>query len=384
MTKGAVALADPTEMGVSHQALEAIRAAVRHDVEAGILPSCQFALGRENKLLAFETFGNADNHNRYAVFSTTKGIVFGAVMTLITTKQLDVSAPVADFLPSFRDNGKNHVTIEQVMTHTGGFPLETMPPSDWNDPLLRHKRFQSWQLSWAPGSTWEYHAASAYWVIAALIEKISGSPFPQFLEEHILRPLDLPYFTLGVPVQEQAGILPVTALGHAAEAAELMAYFGREDIPVGTATEAVLLTMNDPERRTVGAPGDGGVGTAADLALYYQALLHNPHEIWAPDVLTNSTGQIRNNMPDPFLGMPAQRTLGLVLAGTGKWMVNRGFGTKNSPQSFGHPGAGGQIAWADPRSGLSFSYLTNGLDRNLVRQQKRILRISNAAALCTD
>ena len=50
------------------------------------------------------------------------------------------------------------------------------------------------------------------------------------------------------------------------------------------------------------------------------------------------------------------------------------------PRSFGHDGAGGQIAWADPDSGVSFVYLTNGHDRNLIRQWRRTVGISSRAA----
>ena len=60
----------------------------------------------------------------------------------------------------------------------------------------------------------------------------------------------------------------------------------------------------------------------------------------------------------------------------------RGFGKTNSPSAFGHNGAGGQIAWVDPESGLSVAYLTSGHDRNNVRQGKRGVAISSIAAEC--
>ncbi|MGK0284470.1 MAG: CubicO group peptidase (beta-lactamase class C family) [Patiriisocius sp.] len=60
----------------------------------------------------------------------------------------------------------------------------------------------------------------------------------------------------------------------------------------------------------------------------------------------------------------------------------RGFGEANSAQSFGHPGAGGQIAWADPATGISLVYLTPGHDRNLMNQMQRCVSISHLAAQC--
>ena len=60
----------------------------------------------------------------------------------------------------------------------------------------------------------------------------------------------------------------------------------------------------------------------------------------------------------------------------------RGFGHTNSGRTFGHNGAGGQIAWADPDTGLSFCYLTNGLDQHEIRQARRTTGIASRAANC--
>jgi CubicO group peptidase (beta-lactamase class C family) len=70
-----------------------------------------------------------------------------------------------------------------------------------------------------------------------------------------------------------------------------------------------------------------------------------------------------------------------VAGGDGKSGV-RGFGKTNSAEAFGHNGAGGQVAWADPATGISFGYCTNGFDRNDVRQGKRVVAISSMAAVC--
>ena len=70
-----------------------------------------------------------------------------------------------------------------------------------------------------------------------------------------------------------------------------------------------------------------------------------------------------------------------MIAG-GKDRNYRGFGHTNSAESFGHGGAGGQIAWADPATGISIGYCTNGFDRNPIRQARRSVGISSRAAAC--
>ncbi len=94
------------------------------------------------------------------------------------------------------------------------------------------------------------------------------------------------------------------------------------------------------------------------------------------------TGNVRNTFPDPMTGVPANRTIGLVVAGDDGKASMRGMGRTLSPAAFGHNGAGGQVAWADPATGLSFCYLTNGIDAHLFRQWRRGPSISNRATAC--
>ena len=89
------------------------------------------------------------------------------------------------------------------------------------------------------------------------------------------------------------------------------------------------------------------------------------------------------DMTDMMFKKPANRALGLIISGD-KSRSFRGFGKTNSPEAFGHNGAGGQLVWADPATGISFTYLTPGHDRNSVRQGSRGVAISSLAASCVN
>ena len=97
-------------------------------------------------------------------------------------------------------------------------------------------------------------------------------------------------------------------------------------------------------------------------------------------MLADATAHVRNRLPD-YTGTPANRTLGLVVAGDHR-RAARGMGHTVSARAFGHNGAGGQIAWADPETGLSFCYLTNGLDQHQLREWRRTSGIASRAANC--
>src|SRR6476646_9137390 len=77
---------------------------------------------RDGELVAFETFGDATNDTRYCIFSCTKPIVASAAWLLIGEGRLDPARRVAEYIPEFAANGKESVTVEQVMLHTSGFP----------------------------------------------------------------------------------------------------------------------------------------------------------------------------------------------------------------------------------------------------------------------
>ena len=135
-------------MPIDTAAVDALLLRARKEVDAGLLPSAQVALAKDGELIAFETFGDASNDTRYCVFSSTKAFVAGAVWALIGDGLIDVSKRVVDYIPEFGTNGKDVITIEQVMLHTSGFPSAPMPPSVGNTSTGRLERFAKWRLNW--------------------------------------------------------------------------------------------------------------------------------------------------------------------------------------------------------------------------------------------
>jgi CubicO group peptidase (beta-lactamase class C family) len=375
---------DPESLGIDAGRLDELRIRVRREIDAGLLPSCQFALARDGRLAAFETVGAAGSETRYVIFSATKAFVASAAWLLIADGRLDIERRVADYIPEFATNGKDVVTVEQVMLHTSGFPRAPLGPPDWADRDGRLAAFARWRLNWDPGTAHEYHPTSAHWVLAELIERVARRDYRDFIDERVTRALGLPR-VLGIPRADQDDIADLSLCGEPASPDELEAIFGVPELPVTEVTDEALMSANRPDFRSVGVPGAGGIATAATVALFYQGLLHNPDKLWDSDVLADATGRVRNTFSDVLaLGAPANRALGVVVAGDDGHANQRGFGHTQSPRTFGHNGAAGQIAWADPESGLSFCYLTNGRDLNPIREGRRTIGISSRAAVCAS
>lgn len=365
-------------MGIDQQAVTGAVARARREVEAGLLPSAQIAIAYRGELVAFETFGDATDDTRYVVYSATKAFVAGAVWALIGDGLIDPAERVVAYVPEFGTNGKDVVTVEQVMLHTAGFPQAPLSPVAGDTSAGRVAAFATWRLNWEPGTAYQYHPSSAHWVLAEIIERVAGGDYRDIVQQRVTDPAGLPRVLGDVPHRAAELVL----CGEPATAAELQAALGVSSVDVGEVTSAALLAFNDPAVQRVGMPGGGGVMRACDLAMYYQAVLRNPGEMWRPDVWTDVTGHVRNRLPDVMSGVAANRTLGLIQAGDDGLSNWRGMGRTVSPRTIGHNGARGQIAWGDPATGLSIGYCTNGLDEHMLREARRTTAISSVVGAC--
>lgn len=372
----------PEAVGVDPSRLAAVAARVRQEVDEGLLPSAQIAIARQGRLVLFETFGDATNESLYCVFSSTKAITSAAAWLLIESGDLSVDERVADIVPEFGTNGKDVVTVEQLFLHTSGFPSAPFRPTDWFDRDRRLARFAQWRLNWPPGTQFEYHPSSSMWVIAEIIERRSGRDFIEFVRTEIAEPLGLPNLYVGLPAERNDRVAEIAHCGEPMTS-EDYARLGIPEPPVTEVTEDAILSFNRAEVRASPIAGGGGIMTAADLALFYQGLIHGGRDggprIWRDETLEMARQVRSGDLRDPYMGHPVNRGLGIVIAGE-KGRNLRGFGHQNSPSAFGHGGAGGQIAWGDPETGLSIGYCTNGHDRNPVRMGRRGVSISNRVA----
>ena len=156
--------AKPEDLGIDPERLEAVFARAKRDVDDGILPSAQVAIARHGKLAGTRTFGTAiqggvekpaTDDTLYHVFSSTKAIVASAVWLLFESGQLRLDERVAQIIPEFGTNGKDVITVEQLMLHAGGFPYAPFKPELWDNHDALLEAFSRWRLNWPVDSRYE-------------------------------------------------------------------------------------------------------------------------------------------------------------------------------------------------------------------------------------
>ena len=377
-------LAAASERGLVVDQVAKLLERAQKEVNEGLLPAAQIALAKDGELVFQASYGSAKDDSLTCIFSATKAITSAAAWLLMQEGKLSESEIVADIIPEFAANEKDQITVEQLFSHTAGFPSASFAPLDWDDKEARLGRFTRWRLNWEPGSKFEYHASSSMYVIAELIERRSGMGYREFVRNRVLGPLGLKNLFVGLPASENARALPCEHVGDALTPEDYKK-LGVPVPPVTEVTEEAILAFNRPDVRAVGVPGGGGFATAGDLALFHQALLHGglpgSEELWPESTRTNVRRIRSGDFTDMLFKKPANRALGLIISGDDSRSF-RGFGKSNSPDAFGHNGAGGQLAWADPATGLSLGYVTPGHDRNGIRQGSRGVAISSIAAQC--
>ena len=365
--------------------VEALLQRAGKEVDDGLLPAAQLAIAREGEVVLQQSYGSAQDDSLICVFSATKAITSAAAWLLFQQGELAEEERVADIVPEFATKDKNHITVGQLFSHTAGFPHAPFAPLDWDDKDKRYARFAKWWLNWDPGSRFEYHASSSMWIIAEIIERRSGETYRDFVRSQVIEPLQLQDLYVGLPTPQNARALPCAYVGDAMTPQEYKD-LGMRVPPETEVTESAILSFNTPEVRAVGVPGGGAFATASAMTLFYQALLHggNSHASpWSTQTLLDARRVRSGDFTDLLFKKPANRALGLIISGD-KSRNFRGFGKTNSPEAFGHNGAGGQLVWADPATGVSFTYLTPGHDRNSVRQGSRGVAISSLAAVCAN
>ncbi|MER6996863.1 serine hydrolase domain-containing protein [Streptomyces sp. NPDC000410] len=305
------------------------------------------------------------------VRSATKGVAAAVPLLLHQRGQLDLDAPVGTYWPEFKAAGKERVLVRHLLAHRAGVPVLDRPLTleEAADGSSGERAVAEQAPAWEPGTEHGYHAQTYSWLLAGLVRRVTGRGIGRWIAEEIARPLGLDFW-LGLPPEEAHRV------GRIGEAPEPPAADGgglklRPKRSVAEAySDPRSLTRrafgaiepaadeNDPLFRAAELPGSGGISTARALARFYAATIGevDGHRLFAPATLTLARTE-ESAGPDRVLVVGTRFGLGFMLHGPASPLLG--------PGSFGHPGRGGSLGFADPESGIALGYVTNGMRKGV-------------------
>ncbi|MGV9317919.1 serine hydrolase domain-containing protein [Streptomyces sp. NPDC003660] len=299
------------------------------------------------------------------VRSATKGVAAAALLLLHQRGLLDLDAPVGAYWPEFKAAGKERVLVRDLLAHRAGVPVLDRPltPSEAADPDLGAAAVAAQAPVWEPGTEHGYHAQTYSWLTGELVRRVTGRPVGEFIASEIAAPAGADVW-VGLPAAEQAragrvgqvaepettGALKVRPKRSVADAYADPASLTRRAFAAITP----LPDENDPAYRAAALPASNGIATADGLARVYASLIGEVDG--GTRLFTDPTMELARAEasagPDRVLVVGTRFGLGFMLHGPASPLL--------SPGSFGHPGRGGALAFADPDSGTAFGYVTNG------------------------
>ncbi|MFF5404087.1 serine hydrolase domain-containing protein [Streptomyces misionensis] len=299
------------------------------------------------------------------VRSATKGVAAAALLLLHQRGELDLDAPVGAYWPAFKAAGKERTLVRELLAHRAGVPVLDRPltPAEAADPDLGAAAVAAQAPVWEPGTDHGYHAQTYSWLTGELVRRVTGRPVGEWIADEIARPVGADVW-LGLPVAEQGRAGRVGDIEAPQESGALRLRPKRAvteawadpDSLTRRAFAAItpMPDENDPAYRAASLPASNGIATADGLARVYASLIGEVDggtRLFTP-ATTELARAEQSAGPDRVLVVNTRFGLGYMLHGSASPLL--------SPGSFGHPGRGGSLGFADPESGIAFGYVTGG------------------------
>ncbi|MFB7180054.1 serine hydrolase domain-containing protein [Streptomyces sp. NPDC056257] len=304
------------------------------------------------------------------VRSATKGVAAAVPLLLHQRGLLDLDAPVGSYWPEFKTGGKERILVRDLLAHRAGVPVidRGLSAADAADGVSGAHAVAAQRPFWEPGTEHGYHAQTYSWLLSELVLRVTGRTLGSVLAEEMTEPLGVDFW-IGLPETEahrvgrvapvdppeSAGMLRTRPRRNVSEA------YADPDSLTRRAFRAIdpLPDENDPAYRAAELPASNGIGTARALARFYGAtigVVEDGARIFTP-ATTALAGRELSSGPDRVLVVNTRFGPGYMLHGPASPLL--------SPASFGHPGRGGSLAFADPDAGIGFGYVTNALAKSV-------------------
>jgi CubicO group peptidase (beta-lactamase class C family) len=310
------------------------------------------------------------------IWSATKGIASACVLHVLQEHRIGIDRYVAEFWPEFAQAGKEKITLSQLLSHQAGLcALDVRVDILDYGAVIRALEVQ--KPLWLPGTAHGYHARTFGFLLDELVRRIAGKTLSQYWREAFAQPLNLDLW-IGLPERENSRVATIYAAKSGRPPAPKKFYSdlttpGRLARKTFTSPYGLnsISGMNVPATRAQPIVSFGGIGSASALAKFYsilasggkldgQTFFSDETIAWMTTTLTDGT--------DRVFQIPTAFSAGFMK--DPRNAVRRMFGP--SPNAFGHPGAGGSHAFADPENKISFVYVMNQMEQSLLPNEKSL------------
>ena len=275
-----------------------------------------------------------------------------AIMQLWEQGKFRMSDPVAKYIPEFAQNGKQEITIRQLLVHYSGLPEDLDLVKKWEGKDTAYRMAFEITPEWPPGSAFAYSDIN-FIVLGALVERLSGESLDEYAAKHVFAPLGMTETRFLPPASWLPRIAPTEDENH----------------------HPLHGVVHDPTaRRMGGVAGQAGIfSTADDLATFAQAMLDGGRGVLTPATVAKMTS-------------PQQPPTGTALRGFG-WDIDSPFSTNRGELlpvgGYGHTGFTGTSLWIDPTTRTYILLLTNAVHMNAVPAKEKGSAVSLRTKVAT-
>ncbi len=341
----------PETVAMDSARLDLIPILVQQAIDDGKMPGCVICVGRNGKIAYLEAFGNRQIgpspvpmsvDTVFDMASITKPVVTATtVMALIEDGKLRLGSRVVDFFPEFGSNGKEAITIENLLIHQTGL-IPDNPMSDYAEgPDRAWQNICALKLDGPVGESFKYSDVN-FIVLGEVVKRVSGQSLNEFSQSRIFSPLGM----------VETGFLPSPELR------------GRAAPTERRNNEWIIGEVHDPRAYALGGiAGHAGLfSTAKDMAIYAQMMLgqgslHGGDQNKPIRILSSRTIEL----------MTCDRRVSSGIRGLG-WDKRTGYSSNRgdllTDSAFGHGGFTGTVLWMDPDLDLFFIFLSNRVHPN--------------------
>jgi CubicO group peptidase (beta-lactamase class C family) len=360
--------------GIACEDLREIWNAVQALYRSGAHPALSLCLRRRGQVVLNRSIGHASGggprdpreapkilltpETPVCLFSASKAVTAILVHKLAEDGGIDVDLPVHAYIPEFAQAGKRGITVADVLSHRGGFPSIDLPKAERKVEVLNDWQRVIELICRAPqthGRQQAYHAITGGFIVAEILQRVTGQSLRQYLDYQLRQPLGMSHFTYGLPTQHRHRVAVNYLAGPPVR------------FPLSTLVERALLAPFDQVVEASNSatfmdaviPAGNIYATAEELSRFFQMLLDggqwNGRRILKPETVARAVAPRGRMSVDRMLMVPMRYSEGMMLGA-------RPFGLygPDSARAYGHLGFINILGWADPQREISAALLTTG------------------------